>query len=386
MSSVIGKVAPDGSSASSGFDALLTDIRARRAEFEAARHVARDIVDGLRAVGLYRAAVPRSLGGDERPLGPCLDMIERIAEADPSVGWVASFAPQGAGYFGALPLHRMREIYAAGPDVVGAGGLFPLQPVKRVEGGLLVDGRWKFASGCMAADWLSVGISIPEDGDNPPPRLLVMPADRVEIVENWETVGLAGTGSHDLVVRDAVVEEDWSFIRGGTPNLDATICRFPSVALAALTFAAVGLGAARSSLNLINDVARGKLSITGAPRLADRAYVQTGIARATVQLDAARALLHERTDSAWAKLEAGDALSIEEKAGLRLAASNASRSSIRVAEKCFSLAGTTAIFLDNPLQRNLRDALVVNQHAFLAEGCFEQAGRVMLGLAAPGFP
>src|SRR5690606_1323735 len=142
--------------------------------------------------------------------------VERIASADASVGWIASFAPQLANYLGALSLKRLQEVFANGPDVVGAGGLFPLQPVQRVADGLLVNGRWKFGSGSLGADWISVGVVIPDEAGGPPPaRLLVLPAEKVEIVENWETVGLCGTGSHDLVVRNVVAEEDWSFIRGG---------------------------------------------------------------------------------------------------------------------------------------------------------------------------
>ncbi|WP_332817442.1 acyl-CoA dehydrogenase family protein [Sphingopyxis sp.] len=368
---------------------MLGIIRERRGDIEAQRRVPRDLVQGLRDAGIYRAAVPKSLGGDGAPLGDVFRLIERISEADASVGWVASFAPQGANYFGALPAHRLKEIYANGPDVVGAGGLFPLQPAERVNGRLRVNGRWKFGSGSTGADWISVGIVIPgDDGKGPPPpRLIVLPAEKVEIVENWEVVGLNGTGSHDLVVKDVVVDEDWSFIRGGPVLLDEPICHFPAMSLAALSFAVVGLGAARASLNAICELAAGKMSITGAPRLGDRVYAQTGIAKAEVQLQAARAFLYDQVDLAWSRVAAGDQVDIEARAMLRLAANHASRAAVDVTETCFSLAGTTAIFLDNPMQRFLRDALVVNQHAFLGDGHFESAGRVLLGMQpAPGFP
>jgi len=369
-------------------DALLHDIRARRGEIEAQRRVPRDIVQGLRDAGIYRAAVPKCHGGDGASLSAVFRLIERISEADASVGWVASFAPQGANYFGALPDYRLKEIYANGPDVVGAGGLFPLQPAERVEGRLRINGRWKFGSGSTGADWISVGIVIPDDGQKPPPpRLIVLPAEQVEIVENWEVVGLNGTGSHDLVVTDVIADEDWSFIRGGPVLLNEPICHFPAMALAALSFAVVGLGAARASLDAICELAAGKMSITGAPRLGDRTYAQAGIAKAEVQYQAARAFLYEQVDAAWARVVAGDPVDVEGRAMLRLAANHASRAAVDVADACFALAGTTAIFLDNPMQRFLRDALVVNQHAFLGEGHYESAGRVLLGMQpAPGFP
>ena len=84
-------------------------------------------------------------------------MIERISEADGSAGWVASFGSAGV-YLAALPPETLAEIYAQSPDLVFAGGLFPLQPAEAVEGGWQVNGTWKFASGCKGADLLGVGI------------------------------------------------------------------------------------------------------------------------------------------------------------------------------------------------------------------------------------
>ncbi|MHA3791848.1 acyl-CoA dehydrogenase family protein [Sphingomonas sp. YL-JM2C] len=378
----------DLSSRESRLEAVLENVRGRRGEIERGRCVPRDIVDGLVSAGLYRATVPQRFGGDGRPLSVSLRQIERISAVDPSVGWVASFAPQGANYFGALSPDRLAEIYADGPDVVGAGGLFPLQPAERVPGGLRINGRWKFGSGSLAADWISVGVIVPGDeGATPPPRLIVLPAEKVDIVPNWETVGLSGTGSHDLVVRDVVMAEDWSFVRGGAPQSDDVICRFPAMALAACAFAVVGLGAARGALDAAIDVAAGKTSITGGPRLADKAYVQHAIAKAEAALGAARAFLYEQVDGAWAAVEAGREVSPRDRMALRLAANHASRAGVEVAQAAFATVGTTAIFLDNPIQQFLRDALVVNQHAFLGEANYEAGGRMLLGLPpSPGFP
>ena len=370
-------------------DGVLDGIRGRRAEIEKTGHVPRDIMQDLRRIGLYRLSVPKSLGGDEAPLADSFRLVERIAQADASVGWVASFAPQGANYFGALAPHRLKEVYANGPDVIGAGGLFPLQPAERLEDGRLrVSGRWRFGSGSVGAEWISVGIIVPGGDQSPPPsRLLVLPASKVEIVENWEVIGLSGTGSHDLVVKDVVADEDWSFIRGGPVLLDEPIAHFPAMALAALSFAVVGLGAARAAIEDFRELASGKMSITGAPRLGDRVYAQVGLAKAEVQLEAARSFLYDQVDRVWATVSAGNEVDIKDKAMLRLAANNASRAGVEVAQACFAMSGTTSIFLDNPMQRFLRDALVVNQHAFVGEGHYEAAGRIMMGLpAGPGFP
>src|SRR5699024_9213301 len=99
----------------------------------------------------------------------------------------------------ALPQETLAQLYANGPDVAFAGGLFPVQPAEKVKGGWRVDGLWRFASGCMGADVLGVGIGTSEDGK---PLIAVLKPEDVEIVDNWEVIGMRGTGSHDLKVKD----------------------------------------------------------------------------------------------------------------------------------------------------------------------------------------
>lgn len=377
--------------AAAAFEELRVEARARSPEIEQLGSIPSDLLRKLKATGLYRAVVPKRFGGDERPLVDVLRAVETIAAADGSLGWVASFAPQGANYLGGLPAHRLQEVYSQGPDVAGAGGLFPLQAAQPVEGGLRIDGRWKFASGCTGADWLCVGIFVegerPGERGPPLPRMACLPAQRVSIVENWDVMGLAGTGSHDLVVRDQVVSEDWTFIRGGGSPHPEAICRFPSQALAAAAFAVVGLGAARGAMQELIALAGGKVSIAGGGRLGERNYVQLEIGKAEATLRSARAFLYEQVQAVWEGVAQHSVAAASDVNLLRLAACHAARTGAQIAHVAFSLAGTTAIYKEHPLQRQLRDAQVVAQHAFLNQGHFESGGRHILGLPTPpGYP
>lgn len=203
-------------------DEVIAEIAARRDEFDRLSHVPRDVIAKLKRAGVYRAATPRRFGGDALAPAQFLDMIERIAVADGSAAWVASFGSANV-YLAALPLHTQAEIYADGPDQVFAGGLFPVQPAQPAEGGWRVNGTWKFASGCKGADWLGVGIGVgapTAPGTGGKPRTAVFRPHQVEIVENWDVVGMQGTGSHDLRVADQFVADDWTFVRGGEPCVD----------------------------------------------------------------------------------------------------------------------------------------------------------------------
>ncbi|BEV01209.1 acyl-CoA dehydrogenase family protein [Novosphingobium olei] len=366
---------------------LLAEVRARHEEFASNTHISADVVDLMKQAGVYRAMVAKRFGGDEMSPSDFLRLIERISEADGSAGWVASFG-FSAVYLSALPLETLEEMYENGPDVVFAGGIFPPQTAVPVAGGLEVSGRWGWGSGCMGADYIGVGIKL--DGQAGPgglPLIAVMPASKVKIEQDWNVIGLQGTGSYDMVVDKVVVPEEWTFVRGGPSSLDVPLHRYPSMALAAQVLAVVGLGVARASLDYFVTLAGGRTSITGAPTLADRAYVQTDLARAEATLRSARAFFFEVTDQAYACIAAGNELDVETKSMLRLAATNAAHVSADITRTVYRLAGTTGIAAGGPISRYLHDSMIVPQHAFLADGTWQNAGKVLLGReAGPGFP
>ncbi|PAE44650.1 acyl-CoA dehydrogenase family protein [Bacillus sp. 7884-1] len=363
-------------------NSVLTEIRARRDEFEAKRHVPQDMVAQLKQLGVYRAHTPRCFGGDARSPSEFLRLVEAISEADGSAGWVASFG-SAAVYLAALPRNTLARLYANGPDVSFAGGLFPIQPAEKVESGWRVNGLWKFASGCKSADIIGVGIGTGEGGK--PLTGVLMPED-VEIVENWEVLGLRGTGSHDLLVKDVFVSDEWTFVRGGVPSIEEPIYQYPSIAYAAQVLAVVNLGVARATLDEVSQMAGGRSGITGAPRMADRAYLRIAVAKAEASLRSARAFFYEATDSAWDSILRGDGVSADQTSMLRLAAVQATRAGASAVQSAYLLAGTAAIYDGHPLQRYLRDAMVVTQHAFLSEGMYDGAGSVFLGVPPmPGY-
>jgi len=367
-------------------DQLLADIRTRHAEFTQLRHVPRDIIDRLKRQGVYRAATPACFGGSGMSPAGFLALVERISEADGSVGWVASFGSASV-YLAALPKATQARMYKDSPDLVFAGGLFPIQPATAVDGGWLVNGTWKFASGCRGADLLGVGIGTGTPGQpGAKPRTAVLSPSKVEIVDNWDVMGLCGTGSHDLKVTSQFVDDDWTFIRGGEPTIDEALYRYPTIAYAAQVLAVVNLGIARAAIDEITNMAGGRVAITGAPKLADRSYVRIEVAKAEARLRAARGFFYDITEEVWNSILAGNAVTPEQVANLRLAAVDAARAGDWVVQQMYGLAGTTAIYNSHPLQRYLRDAAVVRQHAFLGEGIYDGAGAVALGVPPmPGF-
>lgn len=365
------------------FEHVLDLVAERRQEFEEKRHVPRDIIAEFKKAGIYRASAPRRFGGEPLPPAEFLRLIERISEVDGSAGWVASFG-SSLIYLAALPLDTQAELYANGPDVAFAGGLFPVQPAEQVTGGLKVSGRWKFASGSKGADVLGVGIKIGEDRAGRPRTALLRP-EQVEIVENWNVIGMRGTGSHDLVVDGVVVPEEWTFVRGGEPTVDEPLYRYPAVPYAAQVLAVVGLGVARAALDQV--IAEGgRASYTGGPVAADRASYRISVGQAEARLRSVRAFFYDITEEVWQTVERGDKATAQQTSLLRLASSHLAKTSFEVVRSAYQLAGIRAIADGSPMQRYLRDASVVPQHAFLQEGMYDGAGAVLMGTQPfPGY-
>jgi len=368
----------DAAHPAAALEALLPEIRQRRKEFEKQQHISPDIIQRFKDVGVYRALVAKRFGGDEKSPAEFCQLIERIAEADGSAGWVASFGIGGV-YLAALPLATLEKLYANGPDVVFAGGIFPPQPAELVEGGFKVSGRWSWGSGSMGAEVVGAGI-LPKNAEGSGlPRMAVMPREKVQIVPNWDVMGLLGTGSHDIVVKDVVVPEEWTFVRGGAASLDTPLYRYPTLSFAAQVLTVVGLGIGRAAINEVLGMAAGRASVTGAPNLGERIYVQLEIARIEAELRAARSWFYEAIDDVWQVLLAGGTPTDHQVSMLRLSTTHASRVGADVARRAQMLSGGTGVYESSPLAAQVRDAQMITQHAFMGDITYQNAGAMLFG-------
>lgn len=368
-----------------GMDALLRDIRQRRKEFEAQKYISPDIIERFKAVGVYRALVAKRFGGDEKSPAEFCELIETIARADGSAGWVASFGIGGV-YLAALPVETLTKLYAKGPDVVFAGGIFPPQPAELVDGGYRVNGRWSWGSGSMGAEVIGAGI-LPKNGDNSGlPRMAVMPRSQVSIEPNWDVMGLLGTGSHDIVVKDVIVPPEWTFVRGGASSLDTPLYRYPTLSFAAQVLTVVGLGIARAAIDEVLGMAAGRASVTGAPNLGERVYVQLEIAKIEAELRAARAWFYQAIDDVWQVLLKGDKPSDQLVSMLRLSTTHASRVSADVTRRAQMVSGGSGVYESCPLAAQVRDVQMITQHAFMGDITYQNAGAMLFGLKPlPGY-
>ncbi|MEV0634803.1 acyl-CoA dehydrogenase family protein [Streptomyces sp. NPDC050619] len=370
--------------ASATWDSVLAELAERREEFHAQGYVPRDFIEKFKPLGVYRAAAPKRFGGEPLPPAEFIGIVERVAKVDGSAGWVVAFA-SALTYLGALPIDTQAEIYRDGPDVVYAGGLFPMQPAAETGKGFLVGGRWKFASGCMGADLIGVGLL--DEASEGRPRVGLLHKPQVEIVQDWDVTGMRASGSFDVVVRDVEVPREWTFVRGGPSTIDEPLFRYPLIGFQAQVHAAVGLGVAQAALEFVQR-AGARTGVTSAPPMADRAYYRTNFAKAYAALHSARAFYYDVAHEVWQTVLTGDDVSPRQLARIRLSSANIADVCAQVVHDLCGISGAGIINNSHPLQLLRQDAHVPQLHATLGQAVYDGAGALLMGRPStiPGFP
>ena len=363
-------------------------VAARSAAIEAAGRLPDDVVADLRASGILALCLPAELGGAEAPPAEVVDAIATLAAADGSTGWCAAVSVGTTALAAYLPEDGAREIFAT-PSTITGGSLNPAgRATSDGAGDLRITGRWGFGSGGSHADWLCgacllvgpEGDLLTSDDGRPRALLAFFPRSAVTIADTWHTSGLRATASHDYGVTALDVPRRHTVDLSFTPWPRGLMWRVPPMPVFLAPLAAVALGIARGAIDDLTELARDKTPYRSTRRLAERDVVQSMVARAEAATRSARAFLLETLDGLLAATGRGDDLTIHDRAIARLAVVNAAQSGMAAVDLCFAAAGTTALFLDHPLQRRHRDVHAVGQHVALSFPGLETVGRVLLGL------
>ncbi|MFZ1990792.1 MAG: acyl-CoA dehydrogenase family protein [Alphaproteobacteria bacterium] len=364
--------------------AYALEIAARAAEAETARTMPRDLVDSLRKAGVFGMVVPKHVGGPGIDFATTLRVIEELAAADGSAGWIAMIGCNGPYWYSHLPKERFEAIYANGPDVIGGGSTRNGGVAEIGDGGFLVNGKWGFTSGCLHADWLYcfaivtlAGTPVPSRFPGVPRiRVVVLPAHEFTVIENWDSVGLRGTGSHDITLKDKFVREDQSF----DMQMDGELALGPANVLAHYHMAAVSLGIAQGAFNDVVALAcGGKARAYATSGIADSVLFQKTLGEVEADIMAARAMLYECSQDALERFEEwrpGDASFITR---ALQAIMWVTATSVRVVDACYTAGGGSSLLSASPLQRRLRDIHAVTQHWSVQNRGYVAAGNYALG-------
>ncbi len=362
-------------------------LRDRSEEIEALRRLPDDVVAALRDAGMLRLWVPASLGGPEAHPLDLVAAVRELARHDTGAAWCAFIASSTSLCAGLLPRHHAEDLFGH-PGAVAGGFAAPVGRARPVEGGLSVTGRWQWGSGTQHCTVVGGGTLLVDDRGEVAPRadgllapFVFLDPDDVTFLDTWDSLGVRGSGSTDYEASGAFVPEGrWVELTRPVPVEDGPLYRLSFFGLLGSGIAATALGVLDRAIEELVDLAVVKVPQGSGKPLAARPATQLDLARAEATARSAAAFLDDALGSAFDVADAGDPVDVEHRRLIRLAVTDATQRACDAVVRLHRVAGGEAVYRRSPLERLLRDASTVSQHAMAAERTYELAGRLALGL------
>ena len=363
----------------SGFDAALGTVAEHRDWAEAQGRLADPVVSALLSAGTARLFLPEPLGGLEVDPMTCAAVTERIARVDSAAAWFVMVANSARLIAASWPEALVEFLFADDPDViVAASGNRPFRAEPQGDG-FIVNGVNSFVSGAHHARWLLSPALVGGEV-----RTIVLPMAECEIVDNWQALGMRGTGSNDVHATDVwipalqVVTTAEPGQETRNAHYQGTLYRCPG-RVAFATYIPVTLVLAEQALEELELLAEGKTPYSDAQKLKHRSIAQIKYGKALATHRAAKGLFHDALQSAWDRAARGDDATPEDKADLYLAGTHAVQSSAQVVRWVADAAGSTVIFHGHPLERILRDMETLRHHGFANESRYGSVAQLRWG-------
>jgi alkylation response protein AidB-like acyl-CoA dehydrogenase len=371
--------------------------RERAQQTEADRRVGEDMIERMRQADLFRVMQPRAYGGFEYGFDVFAQIVAAIASGCGSTGWVYALLASHQWLIACFPRAAQDEVWQDRSALV-AGTYAPVAQAVIADGGYRLTGTGSFCSGCDNAQWQLLGGMIPQPGGAAAkPGFFLLPSADCTIDDNWHTMGLAGTGSKNIVARDAFVPTHRTLAFAELADASAPGMRanpnplYRQSFLAVLPIAIVSpvLGMAEGALAdflAMAGVRTTRGAVTGGNRrMAELTTVQLRLAEASACIDAARLLMFRDLAQAFETAVRGDPIGVDVRLRNRRDQAFCVRLLIMAIDALFLAAGGQGLFLDQPLQRVWRDAHAAASHISLNwESTGSMFGQFMLGLEPKG--
>jgi 3-hydroxy-9,10-secoandrosta-1,3,5(10)-triene-9,17-dione monooxygenase len=322
----------------------------------------------LHETGLFRYHQPKRFGGMELPFIAVVDIVAELARGCPSTAWNVGNLGCHHWILAYYEPATQHEVWDANPDVLIASSIaLAAGRGRKTKDGFVVSGKWPFSSGVDNSDWNMLAVTIYEDEKPVDWRLCLVPKSDYKVIDTWYAMGMVGTGSKDIEVKEVFVPERRALAlarcRGGLEHPGAALnkgelFRVPIVASAGHPLSASALGAAEGAYQHVVDVFSKRTGTYTGAKVSDFQAVQIRVARARALIDSARYLMRE----SGLVFQRETDLDIQEKLRLRAQNAFAVHQCHEAVETLWACYGANAIYTRDPLQRFQRDLQAMKQH------------------------
>jgi len=377
--------------------ALCSWLQSKAEEIDAAKRIPDDVVERLASADLWRMTQPTRFGGLGRGPREAWEAVFEIAKGCGSCAWIAGLNSANVLMLGKFSEQAQSDVFLSGrPAIISflTGGVGSNLTAERVSGGVLLGGRWRYASGIDVASWTGVLVSIPHgNGGEPEPHVVLVPQDAFSIDHSsWNVLGMRGTGSKDISLKPTFIPEhrwmSWNQLQAGEkhpdcPN-DELIYEYPLNSVFAMSVLAPTLGVASAVAEEFRDLVKTRINSGTQQRQRDDKVAQIDVASGEATMAMMRQSLLDDADLVLEIMQTGRPLTAEERGAIRMRLAVAARLALAAAQKMFSALGGSLLPTGSRAERLFRDLHAMSSHFLLQPDAIGEAyGRLLLGLDLP---
>jgi alkylation response protein AidB-like acyl-CoA dehydrogenase len=367
--------------------ALIPLLAERAPTATAARKLPAETIAEYHAAGILRILQPKRFGGLQGRFSLFSRIVEELTYGCASSAWVYAVLAEHQWIIAQYPEPAQIDVWGEDPLAVASSSLAPREAARRVPGGWRLSGHYPFSSGCDYAQWAIIGAFLGEKGDPRGVAYLLVPLAEAEIADDWQVLGLLGTGSKSLVLDDVFVPEHRSVmvsdLFAGTPpgalvHPDYPVLRAPRGYLVSYSLPPVAIALGRRAL----DIACASLSrrvSRGVTKVADSEVVQMAIGEAAAAIDAATLLLHIGRDHSTAEVSSGRRITEAEALRARRDMVYAQHQVSWALDRLCELDGARWVYDNDQLGTIRRDVMtILTHHAASRQAAMAPYGKMLL--------
>ena len=349
---------------------ICINLKKRQKAAKEQRRISNESIEDMRKAGLFRILQPKKFGGYEMNPKVFFDTQIALASACPSSGWVFGVLACHAWQLALFPEQAQRDVWEENDNTLISSSYAPMGKVTVVEGGYRLSGKWGFSSGCDHAEWGFLGAVIMQENAPPEYRTFLINREYYDIIDDWHTSGLQGSGSKTIVVKDVFIPEHQTH-----KAMDGFLCENPGNAvntnhLYRLPFGQIfirsvsspAIGAAKGALEAFLEYNKSRVTSNTRTAAKTDSAVQMVAAEAASEIDAAILKMHRNFDELMAYAEKKEPIPMTRRFQFRFDSAEASAKCAAVTQKLFMASGGQAIFLSSPINQYFQDVHTIKAH------------------------
>ena len=371
--------------------ALVPRLAERAADATRRRMLPPQTIADYHAAGIVNILQPKRFGGRQGRFSLFSRIAEELTWGCASSAWVYAVLAEHQWIIAQYPEKAQVEVWGDNPFAVASSSLAPRAAAKKVTGGWRLSGKFPFSSGCDYAQWAILGAFLGEMRDAHSVAYLLVPLSEIEIVDDWNVLGLAGTGSKSLLLEDVFVPEHRHVmvadLFAGTPpgavvHPDYPVLRAPRGYLVSYSLPPVAIATAARALDRVCRDLSTRIS-RGVTKMAESEFVQASVGEAAAAIDGALLLLHHGRDHSTAEVGTGRKITAAEALKARRDMVYAQHQVGWAMERLCELSGARWVYDSDPLQGMRRDVMtILTHHAASRPAAYAPYGQMLLSRAS----